>query len=437
MFSFLKLTKPNDVFTPASIAQRNYLKRDYLIKRLESYLMTPGKQLIVYGYSGSGKTTLIINELNRLKIPFIKSHCSSDSTYSTLVLSGFDALDLYYTKSYSTQSRTSLEIEYKQIKGVIESSTAESLERIVPPQLTAEKLATFFGAVGCVWLIEDFHKLMPEEKKKIADTLKIFVDNSNLYPQTKVICLGAVTSSRELIELDPNLGNRLADINVPLLTDDEISSIIWAGFKLLGVRIDNILQERLVKLSNNIGSIAHQLCLNICAVLKIKHKNIFRHKIAKESTIDDGIKMYVEEQAGRFQLSLDKIFAIPNRIGEKIIKALVNSSIEGLKMEQIVSKVGKPSDEVEKVVVELCSNKFEEVVRYNEYSTRFQISNSFFTAFVKLYLESKKKKKNRTNSIFINFNSLSEKRIDEYFKIMSNIIQSRGLDISDISDDFD
>lgn len=437
MITLFKPTTPNDVFTPASIAQRNYLKRDYLIERLESYLKTPGKQLIVYGYSGSGKTTLIINELNRLKIPYVKSQCSSDSSYNSLILSGFDGLDLYYLKGYSNESKSALEIEYSQIKGMIESTSSESYERIVPPQLTSEKLATFFGTAGCVWLIEDFHKLMPDEKKKIADTLKIFVDNSDKYPLTRVICLGAVTSSRELIELDPNLGNRLADINVPLLTDDEISTIIWTGFKLIGVRMDETLQERLVKLSNNIGSIAHQLCLNICTVLKIKCRNIFKHKYADESTIDKGIKMYVEEQAGRFQLSLDKIFAIPNRVGEKIIKALVNSPIEGLKMEQIISKVGKSSEEIETVVTDLCSNKYEEVIRYNEYSTRFQISNSFFTAFVKLYLESKKKKKNRNNSIFINLHSLSEKRINEYFKIMSTLIQSRDIEISDISEDLD
>lgn len=437
MFSWLKPIAPNDVFTPASIAQKNYLKREYLINRLESYLKTPGKQLIVYGYSGSGKTTLIINELNRLKIPFVKSQCLSDSTYASLVLSGFDALDLYYLRGYNNELKAAIEVEYKQIKGAIESSSSESFERIVPPQLTSEKLATFFGAFGCVWLIEDFHKLDHKEKKKIADTLKIFVDNSDKYPNTRVICLGAVTSSRELIELDPNLGNRLADINVPLLTDDEISTIIWTGFKLLGVRIDDVLQDRLVKLSNNIGSIAHQLCLNICTALKIKRKNIFNHRTAKENTIDEGIKMYVEEQAGRFQLSLDKIFAIQNRTGEKIIKALVNAPIEGLKMEQITSKVGKSSEEVEKVVMELCSNKYEEVIRYNEYSMRFQISNSFFTAFVKLYLESKKKKKNRNNSVFINLHSLSEKRINEYFKIMSTLIQSRDLVISDISEDLD
>lgn len=132
----------------------------------------------------------------------------------------------------------------------------------------------FLGLLVASGLSKIFINSTIKKKKKIADTLKIFVDNSGKYPNTRVICLGAVTSSRELIELDPNLGNRLADINVPLLCDDEISTIIWTGFKLLGVRIDDELQDRLVKLSNNIGSIAHQLCLNICTVLKIKRKTL-------------------------------------------------------------------------------------------------------------------------------------------------------------------
>ena len=424
MFSFIKPTTPNDVFTPASIAQKNYLRRKYLITRLESYLKTPGKQLIVYGYSGSGKTTLILNELERLSISYIKSQCSSDTTYESLILSGFDNLNYYYTKSYAFKHKSAIEAEFNQIKGIIETSYSETIERIVPPQLTSEKLASFIGAKKCVWVIEDFHKLQSKEKKKIADVLKIFVDNSDKFPQTRIICLGAVTSSRELIELDPNLGNRLADFNVQLLTDDEIACIIWTGFKLLGIRINDVMQEKLVKLSNNIGSIAHQLCLNICTILKVKYRNIFFHKVVTEETIEKAIKMYVEEQAGRFQLSLDKIFSIKNKIGEKIIKALVSSSVEGLTFEQISSRIDN-QDDCKTVLKELCSNKYEEVIRYNEYSTRFQISNSFFSAFVKLYLESKKKKKNRNKNVFINLNYLSDKRLREYIEIMSTLMQNR------------
>lgn len=53
------------------------------------------------GYSGSGKTALIINELNRLKTTFVKSQCSSDSTYASLALRSFDTLDFYYLRSYN------------------------------------------------------------------------------------------------------------------------------------------------------------------------------------------------------------------------------------------------------------------------------------------------------------------------------------------------
>lgn len=422
MFSWIKHITPNDVFTPASIAQRNYIKRDYLIERLESYLKTPGKQLVVYGYSGSGKTTLIVNELNRLGIQYIRSQCSSDSTYNSLVLSGFDSLNAYYIKNGSRGYKSEIQIEYNQIKGSIETTTSENYERVVPPQLTSEKLASFFGEAGRVWLLEDFHKLKPEEKQKVADVLKIFVDNSDRYPKTRVICLGAVTSSRELIDIDPNLANRLADINVPLLTDDEITSIIKTGFKLLRVRIDEDLQERLAKLSNNIGSIAHQLCLNVCTILKIKRRCAFSQNVVKNDIIDGGIKMYVEEQAGRFQSSLDAIFAIKNRIGEKIIKALVNAPIEGLKMEQIISRIGK-KEECEKILKELCSNQYEELLRYNENSTRFQISNSFFSAYVKLYIESKKKRRKRF--VFNNLYLSSDRQFDEYVRAISILMQDR------------
>lgn len=184
------------------------------------------------------------------------------------------------------------------------------------------------------------------------------------------------------------------------------------------------LQERLAKLSNNIGSIAHQLCLNVCTILKIKRRCAFSQNVVKNDIIDGGIKMYVEEQAGRFQSSLDAIFAIKNRIGEKIIKALVNAPIEGLKMEQIISRIGK-KEECEKILKELCSNQYEELLRYNENSTRFQISNSFFSAYVKLYIESKKKKKRRKRFVFNNLYLSSDRQFDEYVRAISILMQDR------------
>lgn len=47
MSTWLKPTTPNDVFTPASIAQKNYLKRECHISRLESSLKTTVTQLFM------------------------------------------------------------------------------------------------------------------------------------------------------------------------------------------------------------------------------------------------------------------------------------------------------------------------------------------------------------------------------------------------------
>lgn len=58
MFTWLKPTTPNDVFTPASIAQKNYLKRECHISRLESYLKTTVTQLIIYGLFGKWKNCI-------------------------------------------------------------------------------------------------------------------------------------------------------------------------------------------------------------------------------------------------------------------------------------------------------------------------------------------------------------------------------------------
>lgn len=59
--------------------------------------------------------------------------------------------------------------------------------------------------------------------------IKIFIDIANDFPQVKIICIGAVGTAKELIEFDNNLNNRVAELFVELLTEDEIASILDKG----------------------------------------------------------------------------------------------------------------------------------------------------------------------------------------------------------------
>lgn len=91
------------------------------------------------------------------------------------------------------------------------TSYSEVSTRIVPPQLTPQKLAQFLGEVNAIWVIEDFHKIKAEEKTRLADILKIFIDAANDFPKIKIICIGAVGSARELVTFDSNLYPRISE----------------------------------------------------------------------------------------------------------------------------------------------------------------------------------------------------------------------------------
>lgn len=252
MNSFTKLTfklfkKPSikleSVFTPTQAAMLNYVSRPDIDNMLNEEMSIPGKQIIVYGHSGSGKTSSVRNLLIKGGYNYVITQCESRTTFDQLILNAFDSLDAFIVSEKKQSKKCSfnkkLKIEYNSIKLAIGRTTSNensvTMTRILPPQLTPQKLAQFMGKAGIVWIIEDFHKVSDSEKRSIADVIKIFVDNANDYLVSKIICIGACESAHELILLDPNLKTRVSEISVPLLSEMEIRGIVNNGFKLLNV----------------------------------------------------------------------------------------------------------------------------------------------------------------------------------------------------------
>ena len=427
----LKRYKSANVFTPSVAAKINYVERNYLIQSLHDYFNTTGKQLVVFGYSGSGKTTLITNELQRSKIKFIKTPCSQDTTYQQLLLSVFDSLNVYYDRSYKYKIGASISSAYKSINAALKSENEVVSERLVPPQLNADKLATFLGAVKCYWIIEDLHKLKREEKLKVADALKIFVDKANDFPSTRIICIGAVNSSKELVDMDYNLGNRVADIYIPLLSNDEIGEIINHGFKLMNLSITNEQRKQIIDLSNNIGSVAHQLCLKICQLMHV-NKTAFKTKIITNKVLEDSIKSYAEEHSDRFRSILDKVLSNGN-LGLKILSLLNKSRVEeGVSLNDIHNKTKQyPVETVDVFLEDLCSQKYNQVCRYDDNAKKYKISNPFFHVYLKLFfhnekLKSKSKSKTKKNRPRIIFSP--QFAIEDYNKMLEQIIAQMQRD---------
>src|SRR5690606_26578460 len=151
----------DEVFTPNTVAQLNYVGRKTIQEDLEKYISLPGKQIFLYGHSGSGKTTVVRNSLMSLNRNYIKTHCESTTTFNDLLLQAFDSLDRFYVSEKTSNSsytiKADLKVEYGLIKAKISEkssiSTGQKMERIVPVQLTPQKLSMFLGEIDCLWII--------------------------------------------------------------------------------------------------------------------------------------------------------------------------------------------------------------------------------------------------------------------------------------------
>lgn len=388
-------------------ADVNYVKRANIDDLLSQEFSTPGKQLIVFGHSGGGKTTSVFKMLKEHKSIYIKTHCESYTTFEQLIINAFAELDQYFlsgkTTNKSASIKGSLSAEYATIKASIESTTTEgesySYAPVVPPQLTPQKLAEFMGKGNIVWVIEDFHKVHDDEKTRIADVIKIFVDNSNQYPMSKIICIGACESAHDLITLNPDLKNRVSEIKIPLLNDDEIRQIIENGFHFLNIYPDNKLADKLVEFSDRIASAAHQMCLDICNKNNI-HETSKNPIIIPEASFEYAINGFLSRNQDSLKTLYEK--ATKDSLGWYILKTISSNCKNKLSIDEIERIINDKEHPYSK---ELIQEKLDELIStsysilYRSSSELYGFSTPFWHRFVKvqLMIEGERKRQKQQN----------------------------------------
>jgi energy-coupling factor transporter ATP-binding protein EcfA2 len=241
-----------EVFTPTVPAKVTFVERESLNQQLMDALKTPGKQVVVYGQSGSGKSTLLTNKIAQLYGESkILSRCTVATNFESLLLGAFDQLDVFYTSTASIKTSSSitgkLEQAYLAVKMNIEATFASEQQstqtRLLPPQLTAQRLAEFCGAARCCWILEDFHKVPDSEKNKLSQIMKVFTDMAADYPAAKTVAIGAVDTARQVIQYDPEMRTRVAEIAVPMMTTNELVDILQKGEKLLNINFGSHKQQ--------------------------------------------------------------------------------------------------------------------------------------------------------------------------------------------------
>lgn len=420
------------VFTPGIVARTNYLPRKELEKRIFKSLKTPGIQIVLYGHSGSGKTTVVRRILDRNGFSYIRTQCTQDKTFNDIILDAFSQLNIFCKSEESQKEVRKLSSSLKadiasinaDITNGIEYGSEQKFIRLLPPRLTSQKLAEIFRETGQIWMIEDFHKLRDEEKQKLADVMKVFIDEANepsVNQISKIVCIGAVNSPRELITLDPNLSSRIDQIKVPLLSDDEIQRIIVQGCKLLNVEMSSKLIDNLVSYSNNIGSLAHAMCLDICNEYNIRMTS-FKRVYVEDASFNIAIKGYLNRNSDTLQKTYDLITS-KNKAAWYILKSLNVHNKESIAYSELICRINPKNQQISEEDIKFALTELQGqpyyIIRYDDEKNKYSFSTPFWSAFIRIQLETEqaeknKKKKNRKNALLLNeesFDAMTFKQI--------------------------
>jgi len=423
--------KTHLVFTPTSPAKLSFVERESKVNdELVDALKIPGMQIILYGPSGAGKTTLLINKVNQLYENHIITRCMIGMSMEQIILDGFDQLNPFYTSEYTSSKKNSISTDlissYASLKVHIEKQLQESSKRILPIQLTPQRLAYFFGNSNCCWILEDFHKIENSEKTKLSQIMKVFMDTSIDYPELKIIAVGAVNSARDVAKYDPEMRQRVSEIFVPLMSDNEIAKIIYKGEELINLKLKSSVARRILKFSCGLPSVCHHLCLIMCTNLGI-YSTLDNTITFSEEDFDRAVEKYIKTSSDSLKEIFDKAVKV-DRVRTYnnptiILDAILELGKDEMTYKEILSKIHKKMPEYPRGNLTAYLNQFQlpkrgEILRYDKNSGKY----SFASPFVKSYAHCVLTKKMKKTSLE-DFNISTDEFTNFFMKMIKNSIE--------------
>ncbi|OEK05392.1 P-loop NTPase family protein [Roseivirga misakiensis] len=387
----------NEIFTPSSPATHTFVDRPAINNLLVDAIRTRGKQLIIYGHSGTGKTTLLFNKLNQTYDDYIITRCTSDLSFNQLVSNAFDQLGTFFiskkTNHLSSSINSSLSTDYQLIKGSLGYSKSknkfEEFQPIIAPQLTPQKLAAFFGSSNSCWVIDDFHKMEEDEKKKLAQYMKVFMDESVNYPYVKIVAIGAVGTAKEVLKLDNELNNRVSEIQVHFMSRDELKEIIAKGESRLNISITENVKDEIVKFSTGLPAVTHQLSYNLCTS-KDLYETSEAHLTFNNDDFREALANYIITNSGylhdRYEKAIDEPSEYHLPLCYHILRSFIISEKHNLSLNDVHSYFKKHKHPQQKALLEyllqqLTHDKRGNALNYDIPSQTWFISDPFFRVY--------------------------------------------------------
>jgi hypothetical protein len=343
-----------------------------------------------------------MKKLRELYGEHITTRCVTSMTFEHAMLDAFDQLDLYYDESirdeHAVSRDRSLTAQYAAIRVAIEksnqSTSAVESRRIIPPQLTPQRLAQFIGSQQMCWVLEDFHKVHESQKKLLAQSLKVFVDESAHFPELKIVAIGAVGTAREVVEHDPEMRTRVSEVLVPLMSEQELTEVLNHGERLLNVRFSSRQKSEIVRFSNGLGAVCHDLGLNACRVADIEHTQSTTYDFT-EGDFAKAIERYVHSSSDTLRAMFDQALR-RDRVRKYdntrlILTALAAGGQDGMLFGEILAAIRRetpsyPPTNLTVYLAELQRSERGALIRYNAATNCYSFADPLYQSFCRALL---------------------------------------------------
>ena len=263
--------------------------------------------------------------------------------------------------------------------------------RLLPPELTPSLLAKLMGIRKLCWVIEDFHKVDTSEKVRLSQFMKIFMDCGSEYPEVKIIAIGAVETARQVVEYDPEMRNRVSEIEVQLMSETEIKAVMAKGAAALNLIIPEEVQTVIAQYSSGLAAVCHQLCFNMCAAAGIVQTLPIKSALTVDN-LEKAIARYAEECSDTIRKNFEKSRKMSRKTAYKhadeILDALSSYNDLGAGRIDILKKIQKKHPAytdamLKKQLPLLIAIDRGGLVRYSQNSGMYSFSDPIYRVFAK------------------------------------------------------
>jgi len=293
MNKYEQIARANQVFTPGFPVQQKDLfsGRSAQLNRTIEALSAPGRHPVIFGQRGVGKTSLanILGQVLQNLIS-VKVSCDGSDTFATIWNR------VFYSASVSFKQQA---LGFSQTEATKTITLGEAVGHD-PTTTKPAEIADLLRRVRtyCVIILDEFDKVTDTQtKSSFADLIKILSDTAS---DVTVVLVGVAENIHELIGEHPSIDRNLVQIELPLMSDQEIRTIYEVGMRKLELSVEPSVLPQVPLLSGGYPHYAHLLGLcgaKACAEDNVAFLTASHFDIACNIAVEDAIEKYRDAYA--------------------------------------------------------------------------------------------------------------------------------------------